>query len=58
VKSGARYVVSWKGKAQSWTVTLKVGKKKVEATVEGAVHSRAFTLRGAKGKVSAAVKGA
>jgi roadblock/LC7 domain-containing protein len=56
-KNGARYVVTWKGKASSWTVTLKVGKKKVAATVSGSVHSRAFTLHGAKGQASATVKG-
>jgi dipeptidyl aminopeptidase/acylaminoacyl peptidase len=57
VKKGSRYVVSWKGKASSWAVTLKVGKKKAAATVAGNLHVRAFTLRGAKGTISATVKG-
>jgi hypothetical protein len=56
-KVGARYVVTWKGTAPIWTITLKVGKKKVTTTLNGSAHSYGFTLRGAKGKASARVTG-
>ena len=50
--------MTWKGKAQSWKVTLHVGKKLLSAKVAGTKHSHTFTLRGAKGTVSATVKSA
>jgi hypothetical protein len=49
-------VVTWKGKASAWKVTLKVGRKILAARVAGSKHSHTFTLRGGKGAVSATVK--
>jgi dipeptidyl aminopeptidase/acylaminoacyl peptidase len=57
VRTGARYVVTWKGKAAWWTVVVTLGKKKEIAILAGTQHSYAFTARGAKGKISAAVRG-
>jgi hypothetical protein len=53
-----RYVVTWKGRASSWKVTLKVGKKTLTAKVAGPKHTHTFTLRGGRGAVSATVKAA
>ena len=50
------YVVTWKGKATAWKVTLRVGKKILTAKVAGSKHAHTFTLRGGKGAVSATVK--
>jgi hypothetical protein len=55
-RSGARYVVMWKGTAATWLVTLRVGGKRATAEVPGTVHTHTFTLRGAKGPASATVK--
>src|SRR5262245_27653254 len=54
-RRGERFLVTWKGNALAWTVTLKVGKKKVAATVIDG-HSRTFVLRGARGKPTATVR--
>ena len=56
--SGTSYVVTWKGAAAKWKVTLKVGKKTVSATVKGSLHKKVFTIRGASGKAKATVKAA
>jgi hypothetical protein len=55
---GSRYVVTWKGKASTWKVTLKVGKQTVATKVKGTLHTHTFTLHGAKGTARASVKSA
>jgi dipeptidyl aminopeptidase/acylaminoacyl peptidase len=51
-----RYDVTWRGKAASWTVLLKVGKRTATARVKGSVHAHVFVLPGARGAASARVK--